>query len=59
MNLNLKEKWVKISKKIVQWQIKNLRDEKIRVNIVKSEDINDTIIKEFQNIKERWQNLKE
>jgi len=44
------------NKKIVQWKIKNLRDEKISKKY--SEDINDVIIEESQNIKERWQNLK-
>lgn len=43
-------------KKIVQWQIKNLRDEKIRKNYC--EDTYDAIIEESRNIKKRWQNLK-
>jgi len=37
--------------------MKNLRDEKIRKKY--SEDTNDAIIEESQNIKERWQNLKD
>jgi len=45
------------NKKIVQWTIKNLRDEKISKKY--SEGINDVIIEESQNIKERWQNLKD
>lgn len=44
-------------KKIVQWKIKNLRDEIISKKYI--EDTNDVIIEKLQNIKERWQNLKD
>lgn len=44
-------------KKIVQWETKNLRDEKISKKY--SEDTNDVIIEESKNIKERWQNLED
>lgn len=44
-------------KKMVQWQIKNLSDEKTREKY--SEDTNNAVIEESQTIKERWQNLKD
>ncbi|XP_008180216.1 craniofacial development protein 2-like [Acyrthosiphon pisum] len=44
-------------KEIAQWKIKNLRDGKISKKY--NEDTNGVIIEESQNIKERWQNLKD
>jgi hypothetical protein len=55
MKCELKLKWGK-KKKIVQWQIKKLRDEKIMKNYC--ENTYDAIIEESRNIKKRWQNLK-
>jgi len=44
-------------KEITQWKIKNLRDREISKKY--NEDTNGVSIEESQNIKERWQNLKD
>lgn len=60
MKCNLKFKKITSKKKMVQWQVKNLRDEKLRKQY--SECTNDVTIEdslEPQNIEKRWQNLKQ
>jgi len=60
MKCNLKFKKITCKKKMVQWQVKNLKDEKSRKQY--SECTNEVTIEdplEPQNIEERWQNLKQ
>jgi len=60
MKCNLKFKIIMCRKKMVQWQVKNLRDEKSSKQY--SECINNATIEESlgpQNNEERWQNLKQ
>lgn len=60
MKCNLKFKRIMGKKKMVQWQIKNLRDKETKKQY--SECTNNAIAEEFsepQSIKERWQNLED
>lgn len=60
MKCNLKFKRITCKKKTVQWQVKNLRDEKSRKQY--SECTNYATVEKSlgsQNIEERWQSLKQ
>lgn len=60
MKCNLKLKKITCKKKMVKWQVKNLKYEKSRKQY--SECTNEVTIEdplEPQNIEERWQNLKQ